>query len=239
MRRTLAFIFLLALYFFIGRGVAVYAQEDDTPAYNEGISDDYDSDDHDSDEGDGDNGDWVAPGKNKYIPDKYTRGDQTVTISLGTIFPAALTYHRKATTHNIKPPVGGGISLVYSYFLGSNLFLGAEIGFITFFTLSKNALFLIPIGVRAGWQFIFRRFEFPLSASIGIVPQRYLANGYFGMYIKLTPSAYFRYNPNWSFGLSMDYSWLPQWPKEDGRRASGKDRDLHIIGVSLSARYHF
>jgi len=59
------------------------------------------------------------------------------------------------------------------------------------------------------------------------------------MYLKATASAFFRYNPNWSFGVNADWGWFPQWPKEDGKRAPEKDVDAHFIGVTLSARYHF
>jgi len=229
MRRTLAFIFLLVLCCFIGRGVILYAQEDAYDVYDESIPDDNDSDD------DG----QTEPYIDLYIPDKYTMGDQTVTITLGTVFPAVFTNKGKAITHNITPPVGIDLSLAYSYFLGPNLFIGGEIGFMTLFTISKNALFIIPLGLRAGWQFTFRRFEFPLYMSLGIAPQRYLDFGYFGMYLKTTASAYFRYNPNWSFGLSADWRLFPQWPKENGKRAPEKDVNAHFIGVTLNARYHF
>jgi hypothetical protein len=232
MRKTLALIFLLALCCFTGRGVILYAQED---PYNETIPEDIDSG---GDEEGEDNG-LAEPDINLYIPDKYTRGDQTVTISLGTVFPVASTHDGKAITHNLTPPVGINLSLAYSYFLGPNLFVGGEIGFITLFTLSQNALFIIPIGLRGGWQFVLKRFEFPLYASLGIAPQRYLDDGYFGMYLKITTAAYFRYNPNWSFGLSADWGWFPQWPLKDGKRDTDKDIDLHTIGVTLSARYHF
>jgi len=59
------------------------------------------------------------------------------------------------------------------------------------------------------------------------------------MYLKATASAFFRYNPNWSFGISVDWSWFPQWPKEDGKRVPQKDINANIIGVTLCARYHF
>jgi hypothetical protein len=231
MRKTLALIFLLALCCFTGRGVILYAQED---PYDETIPDDNDSGDE---EGDYDG--LAGPDINLYIPDKYTKGDQTVTISLGTVFPVVSTHNGKAITSNLTPPVGLNLTLAYTYFLGPNLFLGGEIGFITLFTLSQNALFIIPIGIRAGWQFVLKRFEFPLFASLGMAPQRYLDNGYFGMYLKGTTAAYFRYNPNWSFGLCADWSWYPQWPLENGQRVPERDIDLHVIGVTLSARYHF
>jgi len=217
----------LALYCFAGQGTLLYAQ-DNSPGYDETIPDE-------EEEGDG-----QEPDFNRYVPDMYTRGDQTVTISLGAIFPTVFLNNGEVITHNIVPPVGGVLSLAYTYFLGPHFFLGGEVGFLTAYTLAKNAVFLIPIGLRAGWQFVLSRFEFPVYAAIGIAPQRYLDFGYFGMYLKGAVSAYYRFNPNWSFGLSADWSWYPQWPLEDGKRLTTKyDIDAHIVGVSLSARYHF
>jgi hypothetical protein len=234
MRKTLAFLFLLALCCLTGRGVIVYAQEEDAPAYDETIPEEGEDDDYDSEDGS-----FSESDINRFIPDKYTMGDQTITISLGMAFPAVFAHDGKPITHNITPPIGINLSLAYTYFLGPNLFIGGEIGFLTLFTLSKNALFFIPFGIRGGWQFTLGRFEFPLFATIGVVPQRYLDFGYFGMYLKGTTQAYFRYNPNWSFGLSADWGWYPQWPLKDGKRAPEYDIDAHIIGVTLSARYHF
>ena len=226
MQKALALFLLLALFCFAGQGI-LYAQEN-TPGYDETIPDDNDSDDETDSDFD------------RYIPDMYAKGDQTITISLGAVFPTVfLNNSGEVISHNISPPVGGVLSLAYSHFLGANFFLGGEVGFISAYTLAENAIFIIPIGLRAGWQFVFHRFEFPLYAAIGIAPQRYLDFGYFGMYLKGAAAAFYRYNPNWSFGLSADWKWLPQWPLEDGKRTPEKDVYGNIIGVTLSARYHF
>jgi hypothetical protein len=240
MQKALALFLLLALCCFAGQGALLYAQEEnpgydetipynETAPYDETIPDDNDSDDGSQPESDFD----------RFMPDMYSKGDQTVTVSLGAAFPAVFFNNGRVIPHNIKPPVGGVLSLAYSRFLGPHLFIGGEVGFASAYTLGQNALFIIPIGVRAGWQFVFRRFEFPLYAAIGIAPQRYLDLGYFGMYLKGAASAYYRFHPNWSFGISVDWSWYPQWPKEDGERIPGKDVYANIIGVLISARYHF
>jgi len=226
MRKIPALFLTLALCCFADWSVALYAQE---PPYNETVPDDNDP------EGDG-QGD---SGFDRYIPESYTKGDQNITISIGTIFPAAFVNNGHVLENKITPPVGGILSLAYNYFIGPNFFLGGEIGFNTAFTLGKNALFIIPIGFRAGWQFVFNRFEIPLYAAIGIAPQKYLDLGYFGMYIKCAASAYYRFLPKWSFGLIADWSWYPQWTMENGKRTPDKDVDAHIFGVILSARYHF
>jgi len=229
MRKALALLLLPAFFLLTGRGAFLSAQEN-PPAYDETVPDDEEEDEEDA---------MPGPDFNLYVPDMYSKGDQTVTISLGAAFPTVFLNNGNVIDHHIEPPVGGVLSLAYSHFLGAHLFLGGEVGFLTAFTLAKNALFIIPVGLRAGWQFIYRRFEFPLYATIGIAPQRYLNFGYFGMFVKGTVSGYYRFNPNWSFGLSADWSWYPQWPMENGQRVPRKDMDANIVGVSLSARYHF
>jgi hypothetical protein len=226
MQKARAFFLLLALCCFAGPGAFLYAQED-YPAYDESIPDG-------EDEGGADESDW-----NKYIPDMYSKGDQTVNISLGTIFPVVFINNGNVIPHNISPPVGIVLSLSYNYFMGANFFIGGEFGINTALTLGQNMVFIVPIGLRAGWQFIISRFEIPLSAAIGLAPQKYLDYGYFGMYLRATAAAYYRFNPNWSFGLNADWSWYPQWPMKNNIRTPEKDVYANIVGVTLSARYHF
>jgi len=226
MQKAPALFLLLALFCFAGPGVILYAQ-----GYDESIPD---NDSDDSEDGSQEESDF-----DNYIPDMYAKGDQTITITLGAVFPTVFLNNGTVIDHNFDPPVGGVLSLAYSHFLGPHFFLGGEVGFLSAFTLAQNAVFIIPIGVRAGWQFVFRRFEFPLYAAVGIAPQRYLDLGYFGMYLKGAASAYYRFNPNWSFGLTADWRWYPQWPMKEGKRIPKEDVDANIIGVLLSVRYHF
>ena len=189
--------------------------EEDDPYYNEDIFGEED---------------WGG-----YIAELYSRGDQTFTISLGLIFPAIFTNNGQRIDHHFSPPVGGTGTLVYTYFFTSNIFFGAEIGVKFNRTLARNTIFLIPIGARAGWQFVFRRFEFPLFGTIGFAPQRYLNLSLVGLFTKLGAGAYYRFNPDWSFGLNVDWNWYPQRPKGE----KSKNVNANIIGVTISARYHF
>jgi len=227
MRKAPALFLLLALCYFAGQGAVLFAQ-DDSPGYDESIPDG-------DDDGSVPESEW-----NKYIPDMYSKGDQTFSISAGTIFPIIfLNKDGEKITHNFSPPVGAVLSLSYNHFLSSHLFLGGELGINFNSTLGKNTIFIFLIGARAGWQFVFRRFEFPVYAAIGISPQRYLNSGYFGMYLKGAGAAYYRFSPNWSFGINADWNWHPQWPKENGKRVPEKDIYANMLGVTLSARYHF
>jgi hypothetical protein len=223
MQKAFAVLQLLGLCLFFGHGVFLYAQEEDwedDPGYDEGIP--FESD-------------WED-----YRPDLYTRGDQTFTISAGVFFPPVFfDYEGKRIDHPNFTPVGGTGFLAYTYFLGPYFFLGGEAGVKISSTLAANMIYIGDIGVRTGFQFVLRRFEFPLTLVVGVAPQRYLNLGYAGLFVKGGVSVYYRFNPDWSFGVNSDWTWYPQWPKEDGIPAPTRNVDANMIGVTLSARYHF
>ena len=216
-------IFSLLLIFLLFSGHGLYSQEQD------------------EEEPDYDNRIPIETDWDGYLSDLYSRGDQTFTITAGTVFPIVFynVNERKTIEHNFSPPVGGAGSLAYTYFLSSNFFLGAEIGVMFNGTMAKNTIFFIPIGLRVGWQFVFRKFEFPLTLTIGIAPQTYMENEYAGLFIRGGFSTFYRTSPEWSFGINADWNWYPQRPQENRKRVPSKDIDAHILGITISARYHF
>jgi hypothetical protein len=169
-----------------------------------------------------------------YAPEFYSRGDQTFIISLGVVMPAIFLSQGSVIQHNISPPVGGTGSLSYNYFLTSHISVGGEIGGIFAPTVAENVLYIIPVGLRLGYQFIFRRFEFPLTITAGIAPLRYLEQGYAGLFVKAGAALYYRFNPDWSFGVNANWYWIPQWVKD-----SSKNVDGNIVDITVAARYHF
>jgi hypothetical protein len=164
----------------------------------------------------------------------YARGDQTFIISLGTEFPVLFLNNGKKLPNKFSPPVGGGGLLAYNYYLNANFFAGGELGIMFLPTISKSTIYLIPLGLRGGYQFNVWRLEFPLSLTIGMVWQRYLNMGYYGLYMRAGAGGYFRATHNWSFGLSTDWYWFPQWTDKKSSNVDG-----FILGLMLSARYHF
>ncbi|MDR2393388.1 MAG: hypothetical protein LBD93_04445 [Treponema sp.] len=162
----------------------------------------------------------------------YTRGDQTINISLGMLFPM-LFVGNKGILDN-KVDFGGTLSLGYTYFVSSDVFVGGELDLMFAGTLGKNMLYMIPFGIRAGYQAILGRFEFPLSLTVGAALQRYLEESYFGLFVKGTVSGFFRFNSNWSFGVNTAWWWVPEWTRE-----SAKDAQGHFLETTLAARYHF
>jgi hypothetical protein len=219
MRRVRFLFLLLGLCWFTGQVLFAQEDEEDDNTYNEDISVETD---------------WDG-----YVSELYSMGDQTFTIALGVIFPTVFLNNGEVIPHHFNPPVGGTGLLGYTYFLGAHFFLGLEIGLKFNYTLGQNTVFLIPIGLRAGWQFIIHRFEIPLSMTVGLAPQRYLNSSYAGLFVRGGGAAYFRFSPDWSFGLGADWNWYPQWPRENGKAVPHKNMDANIVAVTLAARYHF
>ena len=158
-----------------------------------------------------------------------SRGDRNFAISLGVLFPTFFAGIDDA----IGLSIGGTGSLAFNYFITQSIFVGAELGGSFNGTRGGNMLYIIPFGVHIGYQFWYRRFEFPVSLMIGAAPQRYLAKGYFGPIANGSASAYWRFNPEWSFGLNSVWWFLPQWPN-NGNNAIG-----NFLELTLSARHHF
>ena len=172
--------------------------------------------------------------------DLYAMGDQTITISLGLSVPTVFVDHEgNSMNHNFSPPVGGAGAITYTFFLGSNVFLGGELGVMFNHTVGRNTLFIIPIGLHGGWQFLLGRFEFPVSLMFGIAPQRYLDATYTGVFLRAGASAFFRFNQDWSFGVNTSWNWFPQRPRMDGNRFPEGNVHANILGITISARYHF
>jgi hypothetical protein len=166
-----------------------------------------------------------------YIPDLYSKGDSFFSINLGLLFPTV--FPEIKTGHNLDIPNYTGF-LSYNYFITSHWYIGGEIGGMFATTKGKNMLFIVPIGIRGGYQFVVSRFEFPVGMALGFAPQRYLDFGYPGFYWKGGGSAYFRFNPDWSFGINAYWWWIPQWFRDPAYNVNG-----HFMELTLSARYHF
>ena len=160
----------------------------------------------------------------------FSRGDRNFVISLGAIIPTIFG-GLENNEHGLS--LGGVGSLAFNYFITPNIFIGGELGGMFSGTRGGNMLYVVPFGARIGYQFWFQRFEIPVSLMLGAAPERYLGKGYIGPIAKGSASAFWRYNPEWSFGLNSVWWLLPQWPK-NGNNATG-----NFLELTLSARHHF
>lgn len=162
----------------------------------------------------------------------YSRGDQTFVIALGPLVP--LFYYNSEGIQKTNVNVGGTGYLNYNYFFTPHFSVGGEVGGSFSSTVGANMLYLVPFGIRLGYQFIYNRFEFPLALTIGAANQGYLDKGYFGLILKPSAAVYWRFNPDWSFGLNADWWWLPQWFSDSSQTMYG-----NFLGITIAARYHF
>jgi len=173
---------------------------------------------------------------------RYSKGDQTFSVSLGLVKPLFFADNQEGYIHS-KINLGGLGCLGYTYFLDSHFFLGGELGGMFASTTGENMYFIVPIGFLGGYQFLLGRFEFPFSLLIGVAPQTFKGFSYFGLFSKVTGSAYFRFNNDWSFGLNTGFWWVPEWTSKT-RSIRGSDyNNVNIHGffweLRLGARYHF
>jgi len=169
-----------------------------------------------------------------YKYELYAAGDQTFIVTLGVAFPAAFLNQGDTISHQISPPIGGSGSLIYNYYFSSRFFAGIEVSGIFLPTLGGNTLFLIPVGIRVGTQFITGRFEFPIAATVGVSWHRYLNFGHVGIYMKASASAFYRVTSSWAYGVTASWYVLPQWTGNKRENVIG-----NVATFTLSARYHF
>ena len=198
---------LFLIFFLLLLGQSVFAQEDAYPEEEPGP-------------------DWGS-----IASSPYTFGDRNFIISLGVLIPTFFGGDIENNEHGLR--LGGTGSLAFNYFLNSNFFVGGELAGSFSGTRGGNMLYMVPFGVRAGFQFLLHRFEFPVSVMLGGIASRYLDRGYFGLIVKPSASAYWRFSPEWSFGLNSAWWFVPQWPR-NGNKVYG-----NFMELTLSARYHF
>jgi hypothetical protein len=162
----------------------------------------------------------------------YTLGDKTFNINAGIIVPLFFLSKSGDLMPN-KVYVGGILSLAYHYFWNSHLFFGAVLQWSFAQTLGENFLFLVPIGVTVGYQFVVGRFEFPLSVTLGGMSERYLTYDGYWPFLKPQAACFFRFNSDWSFGINTAWFLVPQWTNTPEKDATG-----NFMEITLSARYH-
>ena len=170
----------------------------------------------------------------EYRTDQYVRGDKSIIISLGTLFPLFFTNNGSFRDMKFTPPLGASGYISYNYFLTSNIFIGGEGGVQFMPSIAGDTLYTIPFGLRGGYQFKLWRIEIPVSLTAGFALQRFLSFGYFGFFMKAGVAGYYRITSAWSLGLAASWYWFPQWTNDPARNMDG-----HLLDLTLSARYSF
>lgn len=171
-----------------------------------------------------------------FMPSLYSQGDQTFGLSVGIVAPTVFARPGGGTIpHNMT--VGGAGSLSYDYFFGPHFFVGGELIGMFAPTLGRHMLIIVPFSLRAGYQFVYKRFEFPLSLGLGIAPQQLRTSksySYLSFFAKPRASVFFRINPDWSVGINAAWWWVPQTTENSAESVHG-----HFFEATLAVRYHF
>ena len=152
------------------------------------------------------------------------KGDQLIKIGLMVNIPL------HPSTTQLK--VGGSGTLGYMRFLNSNLAVGGDASFAYMTTIGDNVFTCIPLMAKVMYQFTAHKFEFPITLGIGGAFQNYIGESYFGLIIKPELGAFFRYSPDWSFGVNVGWNLMPQWTKDSSYFGV-------IMDIGATVRYHF
>ena len=160
----------------------------------------------------------------EFIYKMNQKGDQFIKVGLMVNIPL----HPAAT----QLKVGGAGTLGYMRFLNSNLALGGDASFSYMTTVGKNVFTCIPLMAKVMYQFTAHKFEFPITLGIGGAFQNYIGESYFGLIIKPEVGAFFRYSPDWSFGVNVGWNMMPQWTKDSSYFGL-------IMDIGATVRYHF
>ena len=176
------------------------------------FADDYYEDDEEYDDG--------------YVYEQNGAGDQFLKIDLAANFP--LNFGEK-----LYP--GMGASVGYYYFLTNNIALGGDAILGYNLSIGKKPLVTIPITFGAMYQPYIGKFEFPLMLNVGFATVTCQTMMYFpALSVKFSAGAYYRYSESWSFGLSTNTFWIPQWFKNSDYNDNGI-----FTTAGLTVRYHF
>lgn len=130
---------------------------------------------------------------------------------------------------------GGNASLGYNRFLSPLFSVGANVDFNYYKTKGSNIFYNVPFLAKGTLHLNLGRFEFPLSIAAGFSMQSYLSKFYFGPFIKPEIGAFYRYSPDWSLGITVGASVMPQIYVSN----SSQNRTATALDAGLSVRYHF
>ncbi|MDR0908490.1 MAG: hypothetical protein LBM77_01875 [Spirochaetaceae bacterium] len=207
--------FVLFSLLFCVFSLSLFAQEDESPPDDEGGSDE----------------NWELPEIGL-----YSAGDMVLSIGIGASFPIVLEGYDGS--HLGIPPEGmlhvgftGGLG--FDYFITPEFYAGGELLGAFYGTRAENTLYVLEIIPRAGYQFVISPFEIPLELGLGFYVQTLSNIYYICPILKAGAGFYWRFNTDWSFGLNLNYKWMPQWTRD-----VKKNFDMHVLDLMIGMKVH-
>jgi len=170
-----------------------------------------------------DEGDFYDDG---YIYEQNGAGDRFLKINMMANFPL---------NFGSQLYVGGAVDAGFYQFISPTIALGGEVLVGYDVTIGEKALILAPITFGIMFQPTLGKFEFPMTAGIGISSTSCQGETYFpGFTAKASLGAFYRITEMWSLGLYGSAYWLPEWFTNSAYNDNG-----FFATAGIGARYHF
>lgn len=161
-----------------------------------------------------------------YNYEQNDAGDQFIKFSLNGLFPLNFDGHLYT---------GGAINVGYYKFIGRKLAVGGE-GTLSYnVSLGIDILYMAPFTFGVMYQPEIGKFEFPLTAGIGVGFESWANMMYFpAPTIKASAGAYYRITEGFSAGVEGTFLCLPQWTKT-------KEENFTALfaTAAIGIRFHF
>ena len=173
----------------------------------------------------------AAPAEN-FSYAQNDKGDQFIKIGVMPNFP--LNFEDKLY-------IGGAVQLGYYRFLNTWFAVGGELMAGYNLTLGSNIFTFVPITGGVMFQPSIWKFEFPVTLSTGMTFRTYNNKKRFpDPVFKAEAGAFFRIAESWSFGLSGEFLYLPEWwYKDTSNNMIFQNENGLFVQATISARYHF
>ncbi len=169
--------------------------------------------------------------------DHRVPGDRSMTIDLGPSFPLFI----QDFSGNIGPTnlsLGANIGLDIQFYLTNNFKLGGELKGFAAGDPNNNLLFMVPITLKADYEFDFFPFTIPVGLGAGICFNNYLASTNINPVLSPTTGFYWNANTSWSFGVNLAY-WMVFDLYSGNPIPTSQDRIGNFLESNLAAVYHF
>ena len=171
--------------------------------------------------------------------DIYGLGDQTFSISAGTILPLFIHGVDGVFSPGFqKLSLGAAGSLRWGTFLTNELTLGIDLGGMFSFTLLDRTLVMLPVTGVVSYAIRLYPFEILLHGGVGINFTKLESDLYAGPVLKPGVSFLWNYNGEWSFGLQTEYWWVPEFYFGNTVPANHSSF-ANFLGITLTTLYHF
>lgn len=171
--------------------------------------------------------------------DVYGIGDQTFSISAGTILPLFISGVDGTTVGGFsKLSLGAAGSLRWTTFLNNEMALGVDLGGMFALTKLDRALIMLPLSGIFTYAVRFYPFEVLLQGSLGVNFLKLEDDLYIGPIVKPGASFYWNYSGEWSFGIQAEYWFVPE-VYFGNSVPSVHSAFGNFLGITLRTLYHF